>query len=149
VIGRQVIEALESGRRPLDNRFSSRIFQLLTKTDRNRYCDAGITGFGITPDGIVLGCILLDAVKNRLGHIDDKPSVWRSAGARWVRTAKRLPKCDDCSALSLCGGGCPAINPICGESECEIVRKNCDVAKAIYDHFRSRPEALLGLAGVF
>jgi hypothetical protein len=50
--------------------------------------------------------------------------------------------------LALCGGGCPAILPVCGAEECELVRKNCEVAVGIYDHFRANPEVLLGLAGI-
>jgi len=147
--GSRVIADLEAGRRPQDSRFSSRIFQLLTRTPRQRYCGAGISELGITPDGQVLSCLLLDAHKNRLGHIDEDPSIWIKAGIQWSRARNPAQACGDCFALPLCGGGCPAISPICGDSECEIVRKNCDIAHKIFRHFQDRPEALLGLAGIF
>lgn len=148
-VGRMVIKDLDAGRRPRDDRFSSRVFQLLTGTSRERYCEAGLSSFGISPDGTILGCLLLDAEENRIGHIDEDPSTWRSMGAAWARSRTPDTKCGDCTAMPLCGGGCPAINPICGECECEIVRKNCEVAHEIYEHFRDRPESLLGLAGIF
>lgn len=147
-VGRLVIEDLEAGRRPRDGRFSSRVFQLLTGTCRERYCQAGLTAFGVTPDGTVLGCLLLDVRENRIGHIDDDPSAWRRAGAAWANSRAPARDCGDCTALPLCGGGCPAMNPICEEGECEIVHKNCEVAREIYERFQDRPEVLLALAGV-
>jgi len=35
--------------------------------------------------------------------------------------------------------------PVCGADECDLIRKNCEVAIAIFEHFRSTPEALLGM----
>ncbi len=148
-LGRMVIEDLEAKQRPRDDRFSSRVFQLLKGISRERYCESGLFSFGITPDGTVLGCLLLDSDENRIGRIDDDPSTWRRAGAVWTSSRSPGAECENCAAMPLCGGGCPAINPICGESECEIVRKNCEVAREIYEHFRDRPQALLGLAGIF
>jgi uncharacterized protein len=148
-IGDSIINDLENGQRPRDDRFSSRIFQLMTGTERKLYCQAGIRNFGIDPSGTVLSCILLDPKEATLGHIDDDPSIWVLAGKQWVDASIRESKCDDCSALPLCGGGCPAMTPVCGESECIITRANCDVARAIYSHFRDKQEVLLGLAGIF
>lgn len=148
-IGDQVIRSLEAGTRPRDDRFSSRVLQLLMGISRKRYCDAGQSCFGITPDGTVLGCLLVNSPQNRLGHIDEDPASWRQRGKQWAEGWVHGSDCDNCAALFLCGGGCPAVNPICGDGECDIVRKNCEVARNIYEHFRSRPEVLLGLAGIF
>jgi uncharacterized protein len=148
IIGNRVIADLEAGNRPLDNRFTSRIFQLLTNKTRQNYCGAGISEFGITPNGHVLSCLLLNGNKNRLGHIDDSPSNWIKIGAQWSRAHTPDQSCLDCFALPLCGGGCPAMSPVCGDSECEFIRKNCSIANKIFQHFKDQPEALLALVGI-
>jgi len=145
-VGRRVIEELEAGKFPLDNRFGSRVLQLLVGGERVRFCDAGNTNFGITPSGSVLACLLLgnDA---RLGHIDDDPHTWREAGRKWKARPLRS-KCHSCKYLAMCGGGCPAALSVCGEEECDIVAANCDVATAIFEHFKDNKEDLLTLAGI-
>ena len=147
-IGQQVIAELENGQEPRDDRFSSRVLQLLMGRERTTFCGAGRTIFGIVPDGTVLPCVLVDAEQNRLGYIADDPATWVDAGERWVVDRQPRVECRKCPAFSLCGGGCPAILPICGEDECELVRKNCEVATTIFEHFRTRPGALLALAGI-
>ncbi|MCL6450103.1 MAG: hypothetical protein K6T75_02265 [Acetobacteraceae bacterium] len=70
------------------------------------------------------------------------------AGLRWRRSRRPRQRCRSCAALPLCGGGCPAPAPVCGEEESEAIRKNCQVAEGIYQRFRATPEVLLALAGV-
>lgn len=147
-VGRRVVRDLEAGKVPQDDRFSSRVLQLLAGARRTAFCGAGETAFGIHPNGDVSPCVLMSAEECRLGHVEEDPRVWVEAGARWKRSQRRRPECRECSALDLCGGGCPAILPICGRDECELCRKNCDVARAIFDRFHSRPEVLLLLAGI-
>lgn len=146
--GMQVISDLEAGRAPMDDRFSSRVLQLLTGIERTAYCGAGRTTFGITPTGKILPCVLLDSQETFLGHVDEDPQSWRQAGLDWLAARPAGPECRDCEAFSLCGGGCPAMIAICGPGECELIRKNCEVARSIYTHFAGRPEALLPLAGI-
>jgi len=146
MIGRQVIEDIKQDIQPCDDRFTSRVFQLLKKEPRERFCGAGTTMFGITPDAQVLPCILMEKEGNSLGFVDD--CTFREAGRRWVENRPIKKECADCDALPLCGGGCPAMMSFCGDSECTIVRKNCDVARMIYRHFEHEPEKLLVLAGV-
>jgi radical SAM protein with 4Fe4S-binding SPASM domain len=147
-VGRQVISDLEAGRVPPDDRFSSQVLQLLSGTKRQSFCGAGETTFGITPDGTVLPCALIDSHVARLGHIMDKPALWRQAGHRWRALQARRSQCHECFAFSLCSGGCPALMPVCGDDECDLVRKNCEVAVGIYEYFKSTPVKLLPLAGV-
>ncbi len=147
-IGRDVIEEIEAGHLPRDDRFSSRVLQLITGKDRQAFCGAGETTLGVTPDGTVLPCILLDPASNRLGHVFMDPEEWIREGRRWKESRGLRADCASCSALPLCGGGCPALLPVCGEGECELIRKNCEVARSIHDHFRSCQTALLVLAGV-
>jgi len=145
-LGRQIIEDIREERFPRDDRFTSRIFQLVKKESRQRFCGAGISMFGITPDAEVLPCILMDAGENSLGSVYDRS--FREAGKRWVESRPVKKECAGCGALPLCGGGCPAMLPFCGDSECAIVRKNCDMAQMIYRHFENEPEKLLVLAGL-
>lgn len=149
-IGRTVIQELEAGIRPLDDRFSNRVLQILKRSSRESFCGAGNTTFGFMPDGTVTPCVLLCTEDQRLGHINDSPAHWIEAGWRWQaqRTKHRQEECKNCPALTLCGGGCPAIFPLCGVDECEITRKNCEIAHNIYSHFADRPEKLLLLAGI-
>jgi uncharacterized protein len=149
-IGRRVIEELETGKVPKDNRFASRVLQLLKGVERQSYCGAGTTTFGITPGGNVLPCLLLSESEGKiiLGHVNDDPKTWREAGRDWKAKPLR-PECKSCSYLYLCGGGCPAMISVCAQDECELVHKNCEVSLSIYEHFKdNKPEALLGLAGI-
>lgn len=147
-VGQMVISELEQGKKPLDNRFASRVLQQLVKGERMRFCDAGATNLGVTPDGVIKACLLLDEDSAILGHVNDDPEVWRESGRRW-RDKPLREKCASCENLAMCGGGCPAVIPLCGDEECEIIAKNCDVARRIYAHFKDNPEPLLGLAGIF
>jgi len=148
-IGHCVIRELEEGKYPMDNRYATRVLQLLRGSGRTSFCEAGETTFGITPEGKVLPCILLDDDHYYLGHIDENPRVWVEAGMNWRGKPLRAD-CNSCQHLQLCGGGCPAMYSVCAEDECQLVSKNCEVAHMIYDHFveNERPEDLLGLAGI-
>lgn len=143
-----VIEELEQGRPPRDDRFSNRVLQLLTGQARERFCGAGRTTFGFTPDGAVRPCVLLDAPADRLGHVDENPAHWVAAGEAWRASRPQRAECSRCDASPLCGGGCPAIIPVCGADECTIIRQNCAMARKIFAHFQDRPEDLLPLAGI-
>lgn len=148
VIGRQVIEELEAEKVPLDRRFAGRVMKLLIKGEGlMRYCDAGRTNLGITPTGIVKACLLVDEDDAVLGHVNDSVETWKQTGLKWQERPLRQ-KCTSCSYLQLCGGGCPAVVPVCGDEECKIVAKECDVAKSIYEHFSDNQENLLGLIGI-
>jgi uncharacterized protein len=147
-VGSQVIAELEAGRPPRDDRFSSRILQLLKGVKRRSFCGAGHTGFGITPDGTILPCVLMSPVGTRLGHVNGEPALWVQAGRRWRAARRPRPECRECSALPLCGGGCHVLKPVCGEDECDLIRRNCEIAVSIFEHFRPNPEALLALAGI-
>lgn len=146
IIGDQVIADLEAGRVPRDDRYSSRVLQLLKGESRERFCGAGRNVFGITPEGEIRPCLLID--ERAIGRIEDDPQVWRREGECWRRARGPRLECQHCEALDLCGGGCPAMLPICGAEECDVVRQSCRVARRIYHRFRDRPEAMLALAGV-
>ena len=147
-IGDQVIEDIASGTMPLDDRFSARVLQLLAGIERESFCGAGRTMLGVNPDGTIVPCVLMGKNAPVLGHVQDDPSTWRRNGLEWCNTAAQPATCEECSARSLCKGGCPAVMAVCAESECEITRKNCDIALRIFRHFRNDPLKLLILAGI-
>jgi uncharacterized protein len=147
-LGGKVAVDVAAGRMPKDDRFSRRVLQLLAGIERDTFCAAGDTTFGVTPSGDVLPCVLMDGDGCRLGHIEDDPAAWRAAGRRWRRARPLRPECADCAARPLCGGGCPALMPVCGADECDLVRENCAIATAIYERFRATPADLLVLAGL-
>jgi len=148
-IGEEVIDNLKEGRMQLDDRFSNRVLQLLEGSERTSFCGAGKTTFGITPDGTVVPCILMGVEAEKLGHIQDKNFSWKKAGERWKNNYRNTRSaCKSCSALPLCGGGCPVMVPICGENECDITRKDCEIATKIFNTFKNQPEQLLLLAGI-
>ncbi len=147
-IAHKVIAEIEAGERPVDDRFNNRLLQMLTNADRRKFCDAGQTTFGITPNGDIRACLLLTGQKDRLGHIDDPdPQVWRQKGMEW-RAAPLEARCVSCPYLNLCGGGCPATLSVCGTGECDVVAAECDATKMIFDHFKDHREDLLILIGI-
>ncbi len=147
-IAHKVIAEIEAGMSPVDDRFNNRLLQMLSNTGRPKFCDAGQTNFGITPNGDIRSCILLTAPEDLLGHINDPdPQVWRQKGMEW-RAAPVEEKCNSCYYLNLCGGGCPATLSVCGTEECSIVAAECDATKLVFDHFKDNQEALLILVGI-
>ncbi|MBN1812500.1 MAG: radical SAM protein [Anaerolineae bacterium] len=147
-IGQQVIADMAARRMPKDDRFSSRVLQLFKGAPREFFCAAGKTTFGITPSGDVLSCVLLDAKAHRLGHIDDDPETWIEAGKEWRASRVRRPECAECDEVFLCGGGCPAMLSVCATTECEVTRKECQIARSIFEHFQGDDDAILMLAGI-
>jgi len=142
-----VIRCIKKGISPKDDRFNSRVLQILTRTRRASFCGAGRSVFGLSTDGTVLPCALLAGVKDsNLGSIHGSTD-WVDRGRIWADTHGPRPECEVCWALPLCGGGCPAMLSVCGEDECDMVRANCEAALEIYGAFLKRPSDLLVLAG--
>ena len=147
-IGEETIEGINQDRNPKDDRFNNRVLQLLCKTTRESFCGAGIRTFGMSSDGTMLPCVLLAGKKSAsLGNINDD-GTWVKQGLAWANKHKPRKECQECWALPLCGGGCPAMLSVCGEDECELVRANCETALEIYASFINNPEDLLVLSGV-
>lgn len=146
-LGDQVIDEIERETAPRDDRFNARVLRLLAGEGGTTFCGAGDASFGVLPGGEVLPCVLLPAEGNRLGHIDDEGAGWVEAGRRWAEARPLRAECRGCAELGLCGGGCPALMPVCAESECVLNQWTCEIARRIYGHFRAAPERLLILAG--
>lgn len=148
-VAAEVIECVQRGENPKDDRFNHRVLQLITGTRRKAFCGAGRRVFGMAADGTVLPCVLLAGKEGMaLGNIDDPDSKWIENGNNWADEHGPRSECKTCWALPLCGGGCPAMLSVCGEDECEMVRANCEMALAVYGSFLDRPQDLLVLGGV-
>ena len=146
-IGKETIESILQDRYPKDDRFNNRVLQLLCCSKRESFCGAGTRTFGMSSDGTMLPCVLLAGKKGAsLGNINDD-GKWVKQGLLWATKHKPRKKCQECWALPLCGGGCPAMLSVCGEDECELVRANCEIALGIYACFLSNPQELLVLSG--
>jgi uncharacterized protein len=149
LLAQRVIEDLEAGVVPKDGRFTPQVLQLLAGIpQRTAYCDAGRTSFGVLPSGDVVPCVLIRPMEPILGHVNGDPWVWLEEGRRWRDSRELRPECAECDQLPLCGGGCPAITPICGKGECEFTRRCCELSSDIHRHFEDRLEDLLGLVGI-
>lgn len=147
-IAGSVIDNIRTEKLPRDDRFNSRVLQLVCSSRRDSFCGAGISIFGMSCDGTIYPCVLHAGNKNlELGHISDPGYGWVAKGQEWVRSRERRTECKQCWALPLCGGGCPAMLAVCGEDECDYTRKVCELSMAIYGAVPHKPDLLL-LAGI-
>jgi len=135
-IADEVIECLRKGKTPRDNRFNSRVLQILKGTRRTSYCGAGKFIFGVAANGSIFPCALLAGRRDmELGNLDEPVSIWVERGKKWAEANSPRNECRKCWALPLCGGGCPVMYYACGERECELTRVNCELALAIFGIF--------------
>jgi uncharacterized protein len=147
-IASQTVEQIRKNKYPKDDRFNNRVLQILSSKKRDSFCGAGKWTFGMASDGSILPCVLLAGKENTvLGKINDK-GEWVKEGLKWAFDHQPRTSCQECWALPLCGGGCPAMLSVCGDDECELVRKNCELALGIYGSFLDSRENLLVLAGI-
>jgi uncharacterized protein len=143
----EVIQGLKRGDAPKDDRFNNRVLQMLIGMKRTTFCGAGSSIFGVACDGTVYPCVLLAGHEGMaLGQINDKEADWVECGRIWANKPPN-DRCNNCWALPLCGGGCPAMLSVCGEDECEISRASCELALAIYGSISNKID-LLTLAGI-
>ena len=148
IVATQTVEQIRENKYPKDDRFSNRVLQILSRKRRGSFCGAGKWTFGMASDGTILPCVLLAGKEGTvLGNINDK-GEWVKGGLKWAFDHQPRTTCQECWALPLCGGGCPSMLSVCGDDECDLVRKNCELALGIYGSFLDRREDLLVLAGM-
>jgi uncharacterized protein len=144
----EILESIGRGELPRDDRFTSRVLQLISRTPRSSFCGAGRTIFGMACDGTMYPCVLLAGKEDLvLGDIRDPDNGWVRKGEEWLIARERRAECTDCWAFPLCGGGCPAMLGVCGEDECENTRRICELALGIYGSVENKAD-LLVLAGI-
>jgi radical SAM protein with 4Fe4S-binding SPASM domain len=70
-------------------------------------CTAAMYNMCVEPDGSVIPC---QSYYESLGNILEEPwdAIWNHDLSVWLRERKYVPdSCNDCEALTECGGGCP------------------------------------------
>jgi uncharacterized protein len=141
------IHNLESGRKPIDFRLTSKILQVYMKKRRDFFCPAGKHMFGISASGEIYPCALhVGRPQSKLGDIDRGVDQARQRAFRARFSADGQDGCQTCWTRHLCGGGCSAMVDRFGHEDCEALRAESEAAIAIYQHFAERdPLALLGL----
>lgn len=141
------VEALESRRKPMDFRLSSKILQLLTRTRRDFFCPAGERMFGISAGGELYPCALhVGRLRSRLGQLATGIDPAAQASFRKRFSPDGQADCRRCWARRLCGGGCSAMVDRFGHEDCSSLRAESEAAIAVYQHFaETDPSYLYGL----
>lgn len=147
LIGFAYLQALKKHQKPFDPRLSSRILQLLVKKKRYFFCLAGSKLIGISTDGRIYPCALhCGQDKSELGSLSkgiDHSKIDKYLSAFGIEGQK---KCRSCWNRYLCGGGCSAMVVKFGEDDCEVIKKESEVAIGVYNHcIETDPVLLYGL----
>ncbi len=136
------IELISQGIRPPYYNFENKILHLWTHTKRRFFCPAGITRFGVSPNGDIYPCGPSAAMKEwKLGTL--KGGLNKRALKRWIRTSsyEKRAKCRKCWAQNLCLGDCPLrlVRSI-DEKKCLINQFSTRLAIAIYCAVKEKNE---------
>jgi uncharacterized protein len=141
------IRYLESGRKPMDFRLSSKILQAATRTRREFFCPAGDRMFGISANGEIYPCALhVGRPQSKLGDTTTGLDVDKQRAFRQRFSAAGQADCRTCWTRHLCGGGCSAMVDRFGHEDCQALRAETEAALMIYQHFaETDPVRLWGL----
>lgn len=141
------VEAIERGQKPIDFRLTPKILQLLMRKRRNFFCAAGERMFGVAANGEIYPCALhIGRDHARLGSLAEGIDKKRATDFRHRYSAEIQPKCGECWARNLCGGGCSAMVDRFGHDDCEALRAEAEAAIVVFAHFAERdPMRLLAL----
>jgi uncharacterized protein len=141
------VDRLESGRKPMDFRLSSKILQLVTRTRRDFFCPAGDRMFGVSATGEVYPCALhVGRPQSQLGTLADGVDPEKRKAFREKFSPDNQKVCSTCWTRRLCGGGCSAMVDRFGHEDCDSLRAESEAAIAIYQHFaETNPVQLYGL----
>ena len=141
------VDHLSSGRKPIDFRLSSKIFQLYTRTRRNFFCPAGERMFGISSNGEVYPCALhVGRPQSKLGDIRTGVDRKKQQAFRKKFSPVEQKECRTCWTRHICGGGCSAMVDRFGHEDCRSLRAESEAAIAVFQHFvETDPLQLIGL----
>jgi uncharacterized protein len=141
------IEAISNGRKAMDFRLTPKILQLLLRKRRDFFCAAGDRMFGFAANGEIYPCALhVGREKSKLGSLAEGINRDAAKDFREKYSADSQPKCGECWARNLCGGGCSAMIDRFGHEDCEALRAEAEAAIVVFDHFAAQdPMQLLAL----
>lgn len=144
---RHYVEEISVGRMPMDYRLTPKILQLLLRKRRNFFCLAGERMFGIAANGEIYPCALhVGRAQGLLGSLADGVNAELAKDFRRRFSADTQPRCGECWARNLCGGGCSAMVDRFGHDDCEALRAEAEAAIVVYAYFaESDPLQLLAL----
>jgi uncharacterized protein len=135
---------LESGRKPMDFRLSSKILQILTRVRRSFFCPAGERMFGVSADGEIYPCALhVGRPQSKLGDVANGIDIEKQKAFRQRFSPQGQEVCRACWNRHLCGGGCSAMVDRFGHEDCQALMAESEAAIAVYQHFAEREPALL------
>ncbi len=138
------VEALTSGRKPLDFRLSSKILGILLKRRKEFFCPAGSRMFGIAANGEIYPCALhVGRAHSRLGSLDTGLDIERRERFRQSFSPSAQTNCSNCWTRHLCGGGCSAMVDRFEHEDCNALRAESEAAIAVYQEISEIDEVLL------
>ena len=136
----ECLDLLLKGIRPPYYIFEKKILQLWNHANNEHYCPAGMTRFGVSPQGYVYPCgFAADRDMWKLGTLRklDKSKV-----DAWRAHARSQPReCSICWASDLCVDKCP-LQPVY-EPQCRISRHSTQLAIALYAAVKEKNEMML------
>lgn len=101
-----IVNKLREGRATDMGCFSPYLVQLINGQKKRHYCGAGYSSLSVTPEGKLYPCHrLISKSECEIGSIDMSSIVPSGIGAQPVDDK---PRCANCWARYLCGGGCEA-----------------------------------------
>lgn len=144
-LAKECLNLLLEGTHPPYYNFENKILHLWTHTKRKYFCPAGLTRFGISPEGGIYPCGPASDLRDwKLGTL--KEGLEEKAVNRWVSliSVENRDKCISCWARYLCVGGCP-VQAVRGtdKKRCEINILSSELAIAIYAAVKEKNEMLL------
>lgn len=141
------IDYIETARKPLDYRLTSKVLQLLTHKRRDFFCHAGKRMFGVSSNGELYPCALhVGRPQSVLGSVEQGPNADKVRAFREKFSADGQEVCRSCWNRTLCGGGCSAMVDRFGYEKCDSLRAESEAAIIVYRHFaRTDPVRLIAL----
>ncbi|MBU7018585.1 MAG: 4Fe-4S cluster-binding domain-containing protein [Theionarchaea archaeon] len=139
-IALECLDLLLKGIRPSYYLFERKILQLWNHATNEYYCPAGITRFGVSPQGDVYPCGLAadrDMWKlGTLGRLDKtKVSAWHA------HITSQPDECSACWSFNLCVEKCP-LQPR-NEFQCRVSQHSTRLAIALYAVVKEKNEIML------
>lgn len=136
----ECVTLIMKGVRPPCYLFEKKILDLWKHTIQSRFCPAGVTRFGVSPQGRVYPCG--PAADRDIWNLGTLTRLDTARIDAWLSHASFEPEpCTQCWAHHLCVEKCP-LQPI-DESRCTISRHSTRLAIAVYSAVKEQNEIML------